>query len=85
MLAEIESSLMSFLKQYIFVNDLELMPQLININSPILSKNSDDLNIVYGFIVPYTESINNGYWVEFQILQEQKYSPLLFEVMQKLR
>ena len=84
-LDNVQGSLIKFLKQYIFINDLELLPQLIYIHSPVLSKDDSSLNIIYGFLVPYTLSINNGFWVEFQLLQEQTYSQLIFEVMQKLR
>jgi hypothetical protein len=84
-LDNIEHKIMDYLKSILFVNDLELLPQLININSKILSKDHSHLNIIYGFIVSHTNSLNNSHWVEFELLQEQTYSPLLFEVMQKLK
>lgn len=80
-----EYKIVEFLKQFVFVNELELLPQLININSKSLSDNESDLNIVYGFIINHTNSINNSHWLEFELLKEQKYSSILFEVMQKLR
>lgn len=84
-LGNLEESLIKFLKEHIFVSDIDLLPQLINIHSPIISNDTNQLNIVYGFLVPYTFSINNGFWIEFELLKEQPYSQLLFEVMQKLR
>lgn len=83
----IDNELIQFLKQYIFVSDFELLPQLINIDSPILSTNNESsiLNVVYGFIVKHTNSVNNAFWLEFELLKEQPYSNILFEVMQKLR
>lgn len=85
-LENIDESLIAFLKQYIFVNDLELMPQLINIHSnAIVSNDTKTLNTIYGFIVQHTNSLNNAFWVEFDLLKEQPYSLLLFEVIQKLR
>lgn len=84
-LSNIEDYLVQFLKQYIYVNDLELLPQLIKIHSDTLSEDAETLNVVYGFIVPFTPSINNGSWIEFQPLKENKQSHILFEVMQKLR
>lgn len=80
-----EYTIIQFLKNLVLVNDLELLPQLININSKSLSSNTTELNIVYGFIVSHTHNINNAHWIEFELLKEQKYSPLLFEVMQKLK
>lgn len=80
-----EYTIIQFLKNLVLVNDLELLPQLININSKSLSSNTAELNIIYGFIVSHTHNINNAHWIEFELLKEQKYSPLLFEVMQKLK
>lgn len=80
-----EYKIIEFLKQFVFVNDLELLPQLININSKLLSNNTNDLNVIYGFVINHTNSINNSHWIEFDLLAEQKYSTLLFEVMQKLK
>lgn len=84
---DIPQHLINFLKQYVFVNDLSLLPQLINIHTEILKNESDEsiLNVVYGFIIEHTSSLNNAFWIEFQFLQEQPYSNLLFEVIQKLR
>lgn len=82
----IQDSLIKFLKQYVFVSDLELLPQLISMHSSIIeSENNNTINAVYGFLIKHTESINNAFWLQFEILKEQKYSPLLFEVIQKLR
>lgn len=86
-LDNIEYEIIKFLKTLVFVNDIELLPQLININSKILSSNNDtqELNIIYGSIINHTNNINNAYWLSFDILQENIYSPLIFEVIQKLR
>lgn len=81
----IDHSIIEFLKQLVFVNDLELLPQLININTKVISDNINRLDIIYGFIINHTGNINNCHWVEFDLLQEQQYSQLLFEVIQKLR
>lgn len=82
----IDESLIEFLKQYVFVSDLELMPQLINLHSATLCENnSDALDVVYGFIIQHTMSLNNAFWLEFDFLTPQPYSNLLFEVIQKLR
>lgn len=84
-LENIEYEIIKFLKEFVFVNDIELLPQLININSKVLSKDNQELNILYGSLIKHTENLNNCYWVPFDLLKEQPYSTLIFEVIQKLR
>lgn len=76
-----DAQIIKKMKDLIFVNDLELLPQIISIK-----KYSDDniLDIIYGFIVNYSESLSDCYWLEFDLLQEKEYSGILFEVIQKL-
>jgi hypothetical protein len=83
-LDNIEYEIIKFLKNLVFVNDLELLPQLININSKVLSEENNTLNIIYASIINHTKNINNSYWLTFDILKEQTYSPLIFEAIQKL-
>jgi hypothetical protein len=86
-LSSLNSVLVNYLKQYVFVSDLELLPQIINLHSSDI-KNEDQtptLNVIYGFIVNYTNSINNCYWIEFDYLKPIQYSNLIFEVIQKLK
>lgn len=85
-LDNINKNIISFLKGYVFVNDIELIPQTINIHSKILQTNSNTIEMVFGFIVNYNSSINTEHvsWIDFDILQEQPLSPILFEVIQKL-
>jgi hypothetical protein len=84
----INENLISFLKNHIYVNDLELIPQIINVNSEFI-KNTDldtpTLNMIYGFIVSHSNSLNNTHWVEFDFLKPNEYSNIIFEVIQKLR
>lgn len=88
-LSNIDQSITSSLKEYIFVNELELIPQLINLHSLYIENKEDNkniLNTIYGFIVGYTDNINNEKcsWVEFDYLNPIPYSNLIFEVTQKL-
>lgn len=71
----------------VFADSIELMPQLINFNSPNISnKDDNELNIVYGFIIDYTKNIHdNVIWQEFSYAKPDKYSDIIFEVSQKLR
>lgn len=86
---DINNSIIKFLKQFIFINELELIPQIITINNNLLKSTpniEDEINIVYGFIIDYKSSIdtNNVNWIDFDILKEHKYSTVIFETMQKL-
>jgi len=77
----IEKNLIDKMKNLIFVNDLELLPQVVSV------KQNDDqqsIDIIYGFIIGYTESLNECFWLEFDFLQEKPYSQIIFEVIQKL-
>ena len=69
-LENIEQNIVNFLKSFVFISDIELWPQLINIHSNLLSKQENELNIIYGSIINHTDSINNAYWTDFDILQE---------------
>ena len=85
--ANLESNIIDYLKSYLFVSDLELLPQIITLHSDQIKsdENNNTLNVVYGFIVSHSQSINNAYWVEFSYFNAVSYSNLLFEVIQKLQ
>lgn len=78
-------NIISFLKEYIFVSDIELFPELISLNSVNINGEPNCLNVVYGFLVNYSNSLNNCYWVEFDYLNPVEHTPLLIEVIQKLK
>lgn len=81
-----EEYLIQHLKQYIFVNDIELWSQIINIDHKYISSSDDTVNIIYGFITTKTSSIGNGAcWFEFSYQEPNPYSNILFEVTQKLK
>lgn len=86
LLKNLNENIIKFLKQYVFVNDLELLPQLISLNHVSLNQEQDTLDIVYGFIIDYNSSIDNtkAYWIDFDILKEQPLSLVLLETIQKL-
>lgn len=85
-LENIDNNIVAYLKKYIFVNDLVLLPQLITINHDTLKEKNNTLNVVYAFIVDYNSSIDNNqvYWIEFDLMKEHKLSRVLFETIQKL-
>jgi hypothetical protein len=74
------------LRLQIFVNVLELMPQLINIHHNSLKTSDNTLDVIYGFVVDYQSNINptQAYWIDFDPIKETKTSLVLFETMQKL-
>lgn len=85
-LDKINNQITSFLKEFIFVNDLVLIPQIISLHSPLLNEESNKLNIIYGFIVDYNSSIDTSkvQWLDFDPMVEHKFSPIIFETIQKL-
>lgn len=82
---KLDSQIIEFLKQYVFVSDIELFPQLISLHSSYIGGEDTILNTIYGFLINYTTSLNNCYWVEFDYLQQLECMPLLIEVIQKLK
>lgn len=84
-LSGLDEKIIQSVKNYVYVNDLELLPQLITLNSLDLPQEDYTLNVVYGFVIGVTQNINNAYWYEFDFLQPNQYTNLLFEVIQKLR
>jgi hypothetical protein len=81
----IEDEIVKFAKSHVFVSDLQLLPQLINIHSNAFEHQDNHLNIIYGFIVEHTINIANSYWLEFDLLKPVPQSQLLYEVIQKLQ
>jgi hypothetical protein len=81
-----EKYLIEFLKKYIFVHDMELLPQLISLNYKNITSFDDPINIVYGFITNKTNNINDSvYWYEFDYTKPNIYNRILLEVTQKLK
>lgn len=83
---QLNQHIIAFIKNYIFVNDLELMPQMISFNHGVLSTEPLTLETVYGFIVDYNSSIDHTkvHWIDFDPLKEHKLSLVLFDTIQKL-
>lgn len=84
-LSNLDEKIVESVKKYVYVNDLELLPQLITLNNVDLPQEDNTINVVYGFVINVTPNINNVYWYEFDFLQPNKYTNLLLEVIQKLR
>lgn len=83
----IEQHLISYMRDLIFVSDLELIPQIISINNKNVKKNSSEVCVVYGFVVGFTNSINTpkAHWFEFSYEDYTQYSDMIVEVIRKLK
>lgn len=84
---DIEKSIILHLNNYIMCNELELMPQLITLNSECFpkTKKKNVINSVYASIVNTESQINNCYWIEFDFSDPIIYSNIIFETIQKLK
>lgn len=81
----IESAIIDMLKSHIFISELELMPQIISLNTNHIVADDNEINTVYGFVVKHTSNLNKAYWIPFHYSEPNQYSNLIFEVIQKLR
>lgn len=86
---DIEKSICEFIrKDYLFLSDIEILPQFISFNADSLCDEEEaSLEIVYGSIVPLEsqKNDNNCHWVEFNILDENNpESYLLINVIRSL-
>lgn len=85
LLDSLEKNIVEQAQKFIFTNELELLPQLINLHSPFIDIVSGELNTVYGFVVNKTDNLNNSYWIEFDYFTPNKYSNVIAETIQKLK
>jgi hypothetical protein len=84
----IDKTIIDFMQERVFVSELELMPQLVNLHThSIPSSKKDQLNLVYGFVINYTNSINNekAHWVEFNYNTPCEFGDMISEVIRKLK
>lgn len=79
---KINQELIASMKKLVFVNDIELIPQIISVKKNNEAENT--LDIIYGFVINYTNSLSECFWLEFDLLKETNYSQTLLEVIQKL-
>lgn len=84
-LDNLEKNIITKAQEFVFTNELELLPQLINLHSSFIDLVKGELNVVYGFVINKIDNINNSYWIEFDYFTPNKYSNLIFETIQKLK
>lgn len=66
-------------------NELELIPQLITMNTPYIDTiNDEHIHVIYGFVVDSKYQPKDSYWIPFNNFQPHKYANIIFEVIQKL-
>lgn len=84
--SDIQNEVVKFLQSNIESHAIELIPQLITLNDDCLKdKKKNSIHTVYSSLITYTNDINNLYWIEFDFLQPNRYSNLIFEVIHKLK
>lgn len=84
-LLNLEKNLVKEVQKFVFANELELVPQLITINSQHIQTDPNELNCVYAFVITKTNNINDSHWIEFSYGEPNKYSNLIFETIHKLK
>ena len=84
-LSNLDADIIRYAQTLVYTNELELYPQLISLHNRFIEESEGVINIVYGFVVKHTNNINNAYWIPFDYLNPNKYSNLIFEVVQKLK
>jgi len=84
-LENLNHSLIQYVRNFVFTNELELTPQLINLHSTTIDIIPDQLNTVYGFVIDKIDQINNSHWIELSYTLPNKYSLIIFETIQNLR
>lgn len=84
-LEKLDSSIIEYLKSLIFVNELEMIPQLVSVNDRFIADKEDGVfYVVYGFLLSFSPNLNNCTWKEFSYLQPNEHSNLIFKVIQNL-
>ncbi len=80
----INDNIIKYLRELVFVDKLELMPQIISLNEkqlPLLE--SDTINVVYGSIIRFSPSLNNCYWKSFNYFTPNDYNDVILKTVQR--
>lgn len=82
---DIEKHLVEHLKNLVFTNEMEMIPQLISFNDSFIpNKVSDVVDVVYCFVLTLTPSLNGCFWKEFNYSEPSEYSNLIFKAIREL-
>lgn len=80
----LEQCIIQFIKKYTSASDIELIPQLIRLDTNLGEDSNNIINTVYGFIIDNNQ-LNNAYWKEFDYEKDNKFLHVILETVQKLR
>lgn len=81
----INIEIINHIKNFIYLSDMELIPQIVSFNdSSIPNKTDNTAYIIYGFLVRFTPSINSCYWKEFDYFKPNEFTQLIVKVIQNL-
>jgi len=75
--------IVSFLKNFIVLNPIYLIPQLLDFKQ--ITNKRDTVDLIYGFFVEYTNNINNSYWISIDSIGDSDYYTTIYETIQKLQ
>lgn len=85
-ISNINDSIVSLMQKYLMTSSIELSPQIITLNSPhIPNTKPHHLNIIAGFLVKENIKYFDSYWIEFNYESPSTHTPLILDVIQKLR
>ena len=83
----IDNSMVDLMRRFLMTSSIELIPQIITLNSNIIkSRKHHSMNVVYGFLIKEGIKHFDSHWLSFDFQNPNtEYSPLIFEVVQKLK
>lgn len=81
----LEQYIIEFIKKYTSASDIELIPQLVRLDSNLGEDSLNTINTIYGFIIDNNNQLNNAYWKEFDYEKDSKFLHIILETVQKLR
>jgi hypothetical protein len=84
-LDNLQTNIVKYIQEFVFTNELELIPQLISLHSSNMETIDGELNTIYGFVIDKTDQINNSNWIEFSYTNPTEYSLVIFETIQNLK
>lgn len=84
-LKSLDNTVIKKVQEFVFTNELELMPQLISLHSLDIEQQDQQINCVYGFVINKTDNLHNSFWVEYDYFKPNKYSNLIAETTHKLK
>lgn len=84
---DIDKQICSLIREkYMYLSDMEILPQFITLNSENLCNDDSTLEVVYGCVVPLTSHINHEEcrWSEFDLQNNDPSSFLMLNVIRSL-